>query len=433
MSGTDYATLVKTLQEFPTRQALQSSPFYQQHQAQLDQIINQIWQQNFPATAPRLKHFLRFTHWNIERGRNFEAIVKTFNTHPTLRAADIITLNEVDLGMNRTNNRNVAFELGTYLKMHSVFVAEYLELTKGVNDEKELPGENKQALHGNAILSRYPISRIAVVRLPCCFDTFGFSEKRYGERVGLMVALDLAKVHPQALPLVVVTSHLEVRNNPKCRERQFKVLLAAIEQFTKQVSLDTQLNRTGPIKLEEIPVIIGGDFNTLTFSRGGRYHTTAAILRLLRSNPDKIADQLRHPAPYEPLFATAESQGFDYQAYNDDRATCSAILQGVEESSQLPEFIQRQLRPRLAPYRQLDFRLDFFFGRGLYVLRDQEIQDQMTISRRPQTFSELETNHQPISDHHPISCDCAIPLKFVPPKPAKRKGWDSLKMKRVWG
>jgi endonuclease/exonuclease/phosphatase family metal-dependent hydrolase len=433
MSGIDYATLIKTLQEFPTRQALQSSLFYQQNQTQLDQIINQIWQQNFPATAPRLKHFLRFAHWNIERGRHFDAIVKTFNTHPVLRAADIITLNEVDLGMNRTQNRNIAFELGNYLKMNSVFAAEYLELTKGVNFEKELSGENKQALHGNAILSRYPISRIAIVRLPRCFDTFNFSEKRYGERVGLMVALDLAKVHPQALPLIVVTTHLEVRNSPKCRTRQFNVLLTAIDQFIKQVALDAQLNRTGLIKLEEIPVIIGGDFNTLTFNRGGRYHTTAAILRLLRHDPETIADQLRHPAPYEPLFATAENHGFDYQTYNNDHPTCSAILQGVDETSQLPEFIQRQLRPRLASYRQLDFRLDFFFGRGLYVLRDQEIQDQMTISRLPQTFSQLETSNQPISDHHPISCDCAIPLKFIPPKPVKRIGWDSLKMKRVWG
>ena len=92
-----------------------------------------------------------------------------------MRDADIIFLNEVDLGMKRTDYRDVAKELARALGMNYTFGVEFVEVDRlvdlGLDSVKlEDPDQAQQmqeelradpgrylGLHGNAILSRYPI------------------------------------------------------------------------------------------------------------------------------------------------------------------------------------------------------------------------------------------------------------------------------------
>ena len=158
---------------------------------------------------------VRVASWNIERGLNFDLIrlalsdpdgfrQATLRRGPinaskqqrideqlqTLRDADIILLNEVDLGMKRTDYRDVARDLAHTLGMNHVFGVEFVELDRlddlglervpledpdlaqKMREELKPDPARYMGLHGNAILSRYPIQNARIFRLPVCHDWY---------------------------------------------------------------------------------------------------------------------------------------------------------------------------------------------------------------------------------------------------------------------
>ena len=98
-----------------------------------------------------------------------------------LRTADVLMLSEVDNGLGRSHNRNVARELADALGMSYAFAVSYVTLE---DDHLENPEgrENTLALAGSAILSRAPIRRVINADLPELRDKFSSSEKRLGKK-----------------------------------------------------------------------------------------------------------------------------------------------------------------------------------------------------------------------------------------------------------
>ncbi|MDQ2843030.1 MAG: endonuclease/exonuclease/phosphatase family protein [Acidobacteriota bacterium] len=123
-------------------------------------------------------------------------------------------------------------------------------------------------LHGNAILSRYPIQSTRIVRLPVCYDWYGkerqaisklesgkrwsagtlFRERierevRRGGRMALIADLSIPDL---PTPVVtVVSTHLENRCPPRCRQEQMKVLLNSLRDTRHPVILAGDLNTSG--------------------------------------------------------------------------------------------------------------------------------------------------------------------------------------------
>jgi len=104
--------------------------------------------------STELGKFLRVAQWNIERGLEFDAVMLAF-TDPRrftalmenkgskaspeertriaeqigiLQAADVVVLNEVDWGMNRTLFRNVAAQLASTFGMNYAYGVEFVEV-----------------------------------------------------------------------------------------------------------------------------------------------------------------------------------------------------------------------------------------------------------------------------------------------------------------
>ena len=141
---------------------------------------------------------LRVVTWNIERGLELDAIKLLFaNTEAflkqaqaneakvdiaqmrqdivVLKSADVVVLNEVDWGLKRTGYRSVVREVGDLLNMNWAYGVEFVEvdtISLGTERLEELQnGPERQrllaeievdkkrltALHGTAVLSRYPI------------------------------------------------------------------------------------------------------------------------------------------------------------------------------------------------------------------------------------------------------------------------------------
>jgi len=94
---------------------------------------------------------LRLVSWNIEKGKRWQLLEKCLESE-AIQTADVLCLNEVDDGMARSGNRRIAYEIGERLEMQVAFGPTFKELTKGIGEERQAPGENTTAIQGNAIL-----------------------------------------------------------------------------------------------------------------------------------------------------------------------------------------------------------------------------------------------------------------------------------------
>ncbi len=386
----DHQSIIAELNRFKTKPELLASAEYQRHRVYLTELLET--PRVFPAqnTRPKINDFLRVAHWNIEKGKHLDSVISAFRNHPVLRDADLISINEADVGMNRSAQRFVAHELGEALNMHVAFAPCYLEFSKGYGDDLTMPGENTIALQGNAILSRYELHQPRVIELPMCYDHFEHAEKRIGNRNALAIEIEF-----KGDRLSFITTHLEVRNAPSCRAKQIEAILTALRE-------------TNAPK----PTIIAGDFNSNTFARGGMLRTLGGFSRLMFSNPDKLRQAIAAPQSHEPLFALLRKHGFTDEGFNSNDVTCYVPLKILEDSSKLPGFLASAIARQIARYNgQLDFRLDWFIGRCVKALGAREVIDTESdhASLPPQTISGLRnaTGGQ-ITDHDPITVDVRL-------------------------
>ncbi|HEX8558795.1 MAG TPA: endonuclease/exonuclease/phosphatase family protein [Pyrinomonadaceae bacterium] len=263
-------------------------------------------------SAARLGRFVRVVEWNIERGLDYDAVKLAFTDaagfaklidsaeYPPggekrrlilqqaglLKQADVIVLNEVDLGMRRTDYRDVAADLASALGMNYAYGVEFVEvdpIALGLEKFEELPpvqaaellkeiSVNRgryRGLHGSAILSRF---RLENVRLePFEHQPHDWYEdelrsvkpleegkRRAGELIfqekirrevrrggRMMLTAEVADGRLPGGRMVVVATHLEDKTKPEGRRRQLEELLARIKDV-------------------KAPVVVAGDMNTST-------------------------------------------------------------------------------------------------------------------------------------------------------------------------
>ncbi|PYR93436.1 MAG: hypothetical protein DMG19_01675, partial [Acidobacteria bacterium] len=159
---------MKEFSRFETIKSLERSPLYRNVQPDIQRVLGHVWQGEFAqAVEPRgPEDPICAVAWNIERGIRGDAIARLLRDHPLLKEAGVLLLSELDWGMARTQNRFIARELAIVLGMNYAFAPCYLALTKGAGVEKNAAGENAESLHGNALLSRFPMHRVHSLALP---------------------------------------------------------------------------------------------------------------------------------------------------------------------------------------------------------------------------------------------------------------------------
>src|SRR5262249_45708114 len=117
---------------------------------------------------PRDRARLKAVHWNIEHGNRFAPIAAALTTHPDLMDADLVMLNEADVGVARSANRGGAAALGKALGFHTAWAALFLGPASGGGDDPASAAgrENEEALFGLGMLSRFPIGGVRRIELP---------------------------------------------------------------------------------------------------------------------------------------------------------------------------------------------------------------------------------------------------------------------------
>ncbi|MEP7271973.1 MAG: endonuclease/exonuclease/phosphatase family protein [Acidobacteriota bacterium] len=259
------------------------------------------------AASERPRKALRIIAWNTERGRYWRDGVRLIQETPALRDPDIILLGEMDLGMARSSNQHTTREMAAALRMNFAYGVEFLEFTGGEPQERiDYPGENQMGYHGNAILSKYPLHNVRMLRFPgiekwYAGKEYGASQseqeqKRLGGRMALFATIKLGR------DVTVVATHLESSaRDSATRKTQMEMLLGDLKTYS----------RGGP-------VIMGGDLNG---------------------------------APDEPMFASVKQAGF--------------ILSDTNEMS--GGTLQRIADGKIVLGRSY---IDYVLVRGVSVIRD---------------------------------------------------------------
>jgi endonuclease/exonuclease/phosphatase family metal-dependent hydrolase len=267
---------------------------------------------------------LRVAQWNIERGLEFDAIRLAFTDSKRFNAlmedkssrvdekeredifdqirilqrSDLIVLNEVDWGMNRTRFRNVTAELAAALGMNYAYGVEFVEvdpITMGIDQQvivrevEETYSEPHQdrdemiayvkkvmtpdpqhykGLHGTAILSRYRLDNVHLIPfITRAHDWYADEKKvsipekiegklsaavfkeqllRQVRRGGRMMLLaDISDPDFPSGKITVVATHFEDVTTPGGRQKELQEVLDHIQGI-------------------DHPLILAGDMNTST-------------------------------------------------------------------------------------------------------------------------------------------------------------------------
>lgn len=223
--------------------------------------------------------------WNIERCKRLRETAEVLRQS----GADIVLATEMDFGMARSGQHHTTRDLAADLGMGYVFGVEFVELGTGDPYETSLFADvpNTHGLHGNAILSRYPMEQVSLLPLEDSGKWFSGTPKNDGQfRIGGRMAM-AARIGG----VVFVSVHYESESDAQGRTDQTRRMLDLID-----------------LEYGDDPCVIGGDLNTAAFS--DRRMSGAEILTT--------------PGPAEPSFTAFSDAGFEWRSSNAPGMTTRA-------------------------------------------------------------------------------------------------------------
>lgn len=300
-----------------------------------------------PGEPAPLSGWLRVAVWNVERGRDPAALAGLI----ARTGAHLVLLSEVDVGMARTGNVDVARELGGYLSAGTAFAVEFVEL--GLGKRADLPGVvdsvNRCGLHGNAIVTKTRLLDPDVVRLSSGdWFTHSRGEPRVGGRSALVATILLDDVEVD-----VASVHLESHSDAALRAAQMTTLLDRLDDRGRR------------------PAIVGGDFNTFGAPLTELADRTS-VSRMRTRDPTRFS----WPVRFEPLFEVAAGRGFAWVEANVAAPTTTHGPDG------LPDHVP--------------IKLDWILVRGLEA-------------RRPTVVRATGPDGTALSDHDLLAVSVRIP------------------------
>ncbi|HKR14777.1 MAG TPA: endonuclease/exonuclease/phosphatase family protein [Pyrinomonadaceae bacterium] len=438
---------------------------------------------------------VRVATWNIERGLEFDAVKaaltndqRFFRRLPAtersskfnlaqileqareLSRADIIILNEVDWGLKRTDYRNVARDLATAMRMNYAFGVEFVEvdpLNLGIETLEGETSDNKQEmlrnmtvdksralnLHGTAILSRFPLRNVRIVRFVnqghdwYAGEKNGISKLEKGKRKGAGIVFGekvarevrrggrmmlMADVSDASIPggeMTVVATHLEAKSKPSERLKQLEEVLAQIQPIDHPVVLAGDMNTSGsdstPTSFErEVKKRLGS--TKFWATQGIKYATGFGLLydisvglvnmQRVKSDPTVKSVKFVLENPEEKFFDTlkdfrfADGGAFDFRGSKAHSTGASGeTLSDSNERASIGFASTLELRVRGRRQLRVALKLDWIFVKPM-GLTDPNDKDQ-PFRFAPQFGRTLQSLNyslkERISDHNPLIVDLA--------------------------
>jgi endonuclease/exonuclease/phosphatase family metal-dependent hydrolase len=184
---------------------------------------------------------IRVVNWNINRGLRLQKVIEFLAS----AKADVLLLQESDLNARRTHHLNVAKEIAQKLQMNYVFGREFQELTQG--------SRTSPAYHGQATLSRWPLSNSRIIRFQKQSNFwrphwFLPEIEPFQERIGGRLAL-VCESNVAGKKVVTYNLHLESKGDVALRCSQLDETLEDARRYPTNT-----------------PIVLAGDLNLDVFS-----------------------------------------------------------------------------------------------------------------------------------------------------------------------
>jgi endonuclease/exonuclease/phosphatase family metal-dependent hydrolase len=375
------------LARFDSTRALRASTLYARLRPEIERVLAGVVRENFAAEGARTSSsnsgFVRAAAWNIERGKRLAGVVRALKSHPVLRSSDVLLLTELDYGMARTGNRFVAREIAEALGMNYVFAPCYVALNKGSGLESQVEGENTQALHGNALFSRFLLRRAHSLALPNGKDKMSGKEKRLGSQRAVVADVE----HPLG-EFRAVSLHLDAHSTQAHRARQMRLVLEHVATLSPR-----------------LPTLVGGDWNTTTYNSRRATYAILGYFRRVAMGVRRVVEQhYPHPDRWfeRKLFREIERRGYRYCELNAKGAgTLHYDVTDIAVNSGMRDWVPGWCFPfidwALAEHGgRCSLKLDWFAGRGIEPASE------------PRVVGDLRDDAGALSDHD------AIVLDFLP-------------------
>lgn len=246
---------------------------------------------------PQMGDYLRVATWNVEKSLRLKealamlgseaefaallnsksgvpgspAYIELMRERQRLMTADVIILQEMDIGISRSGYRDAARDLAQKLGMNYAYAPQQLEIDPVLMGVEAIPdgrgGEVRlhpdetryKGVFGIAVLSRYPIKNVISHQLKAqpydwyegeqkgtdfaegarrlateiVFENKIVREMKVGGRVFFRVDLDVPGLPGDTL--TVINNHLEIKARPRDREAQLKEILGYIQDIPHTV------------------------------------------------------------------------------------------------------------------------------------------------------------------------------------------------------
>ncbi len=377
------------ISKFKKRKDFEKTALFIKLQSQIKEVVNGIEWDNSISKNFDKKEKIRVVAWNVERGKNLNGIIWALKNEPIISEADVLLLSEVDSGMGRSQNKNVAREISLALQMNYCFANSYIVLSKGTHGETSHKTPNSLGLHGSAILSKFKITHCENAILPILKDKFSSSEKRLGSKKSCV-----AKVQVGEQSLGFGVAHLDSGASPKQRAEQLQGILESLEKTKAEIQ------------------IIGGDFNTTTWDFSNYFSTVKEMLYkgFIFGVDETIENYL---VPFErfekPVFDKLNEYSFNFKDFNEAKKGTLFFEVADEIASKkalelMPKFLLNYAKRRLAKWDgKIPMKLDWFAVKSDLEDFQKKQKDIFTKVIQTQDFEGLR-----ISDHIPLVLDLNI-------------------------
>jgi len=438
---------------------------------------------------------IRVASWNIEKSLNIDRIKMFLASEPAAKAmidsskvtpgsaefdtvgrqrsrlvsSDILILQEMEVGVKRSDDKDAARELAELLEMNYAYAPQYLEIDPVILGAEHIAleegGDDTEAesyyradpnkykgVFGSAVLSKYPIKHVEMRPLVYqAYDWYegekqsiSFLEK--ARRLGTKTAfkneitreikvggrgyfrVDLEVPGLPENTLTIINIHLEIKCQPEDREKQMAEILSYIKAIKNPVIMmgdynaaptdisPTNVGRvvkrtvTNPTNIAKLAVHVLVPASTVV-------NATQTVSNVTKNFNDPFAADVKVVAPnklkamFEMIREFRFSDGTVFDFRGDPERSIGAKNELLANSNQRGF---KGFKTTFSVKRALGFvgklRLDWVFVKS-GLLRDQE--DKTAPYRLAPHFGETleEMNAsliEPLSDHHPNVLD--IPL-----------------------
>lgn len=461
-------------------------------------INNEAYYQGVKPHRPedaRLGSYLRVVSWNIEKSLNMDKAIKLLTASEAefgqmvdpsldpsskdyelikaqwkkLQDADIILLQEMEIGMKRSKYWNAAERLAKALNMNYAYGAQYLEIDpvalgletiqfeEGNIDQEATnyyavdPSKYK-GVFGSAVLSRYPIKHVEVRPLKTQpYDWYegekqkiGFLEKtrrlgakaafknemtrelKVGGRHYFRIDLDIPDLVEKTF--TVINIHLEIKCQPKDRDAQIQEILSYILPIKNPLIMmgdfnaaPTDISPTSVMRVAKRTAKNPTTWFNLAVNavspHGLALNTTRATSNLTKNFNDPFATDVKvvAPNPLKQMFSRIRDFRFDDGHTFDFRGDKERSINGKE--GLLANSNERGFKGFETTFRVVrpwgiigKYRLDWVFVKSELYEPENTLGPYRFSPHFGETLEEMNTTlRDQISDHHPNVVD--LPFK----------------------